>query len=170
MADANENPPPQVAFCIAGSARSFATPLVVAHLRTRLIAPLAPCGAEGGSRIFLLLKTHDTNKHLGSVHFERHDDTTRTSVQALTAAISSPWIRPMIGEAVLLNGSGAYLGVGWDGSSSQASDALRQADDMLWQRYRASTDTAAAVKLSASNSSSSAAASSTASSSTTTSS
>ena len=153
VADPNERPP-QIAFCVAGSARSFATPLVIAHLRARLITPLAPCGAEGGSRLFLLLKTLDTEKHLGSVHFDKHDDTSRTSLRALTAAIESPWIRPMIGEAVLLNGSGAYLGVGWDGSSalgSHALDALRQADDTLWQSYRASRDdTSSATNVSSS--------------------
>ena len=52
-------PPPAIATCIAGAARSFGTPLVQGHLRRNLVEAL---GWSDGSRLFLLLKTLDSNK------------------------------------------------------------------------------------------------------------
>ena len=53
--------PPRVAFCIAGAARAFASPLVLESLRTNLVAPLAgPDAAASGSRLFLSLKVSDS--------------------------------------------------------------------------------------------------------------
>ena len=52
---------PRIAFCIAGAARSFATPLVLRMLRTHFIDALAG-GNLASSRIFLMLKTGDSPK------------------------------------------------------------------------------------------------------------
>ena len=67
-------PPPAIATCIAGAARSFGTPLVQGHLRRNLVEAL---GGSDGSRLFLLLKTLDSNKFLkrrraGAVVFKQH--------------------------------------------------------------------------------------------------
>ena len=39
--------PPRVAFCLAGAARAFSSPLVLSALRANLIAPLAGIDPEG---------------------------------------------------------------------------------------------------------------------------
>ena len=66
--------PPRVAFCVAGAARSFATRLAQETLRSFVIDPLAPQGADGGSRIFLQLKTLDSDKlaNVGDFHVRFH--------------------------------------------------------------------------------------------------
>ena len=51
---------PRTAFCIAGSARSFATPLVLRLLRAHLVEPLG--GSRASTRLFFLLKTGDSPK------------------------------------------------------------------------------------------------------------
>ena len=138
---------PHMAFCVAGAARTFATPLVVRHLVTNFIEPLSsPCGSMGSTprashsaALFLLLKTQDTYKSLGSVGFEPHNDR-RSSISALVAALESPQLRPYITEAVILNGSGAVRdrdAIGWSfRASGRADNALRQADRTLWLRWR----------------------------------
>lgn len=67
-------PPPAIATCIAGAARSFGTPLVQGHLRRNLVEAL---GGSDGSRLFLLLKTLDSNKFVkqtqpGAIVFKQH--------------------------------------------------------------------------------------------------
>ena len=67
-------PPPAITTCIAGAARSFGTPLVQGHLRRNLVEAL---GGSDGSRLFLLLKTLDSNKFVkqgqpGAVIFKQH--------------------------------------------------------------------------------------------------
>ena len=67
-------PPPAIATCIAGAARTFGTPVVQSHLRRNLVEAL---GGSDGSRLFLLLKTLDSNKFVkrsepGAVVFKQH--------------------------------------------------------------------------------------------------
>ena len=157
--------PPRVAVCITGSARSFASPLLLASLRHNLIAPLTLGGSAAvPAALFALLKTGDTDK--GDMHspngFYHHSEATATPA-ALYAALGSRWLLPLLSEVVVLNGSGTYAGVGWQPSEEerrQAADAsittsaasaaspsaagrgaelaaasLRQSDEQSWQRF-----------------------------------
>lgn len=153
-------PPPRVAFCIAGSARGFATPLVHEMLRTNLVsslASLAPgAGRERrqGSRAFVLLKTADSSKLSrwgnGDVNFEAHSELA-SQLPALGAALEQRWLRRMLAEAVLLNGSGSFSGEGWRPPPMATVGAGRigmppvwphpatrqpEPDEEGWRRYR----------------------------------
>ena len=86
--------PPAIAFCIAGAARTFGTPLVQSHLRRHLVDAL---GGSDGSRLFLLLKTLDSNKFVkrsepGAVVFKQHLG--EASVGGLLATLRLPWLAP----------------------------------------------------------------------------
>ena len=126
--------PPHVAFCIAGAARGFATRLVQAMLRHHLIEQLAP-GGRGA--VFLQLKMADTNKLSGpgdyGIHFEQHV----ASLSGLLATLRpGTWLRQLVAEASIVNGSGAFLGTGWHGEpGTDASLALRGPDVDAWRRW-----------------------------------
>jgi hypothetical protein len=132
--------PPRVAFCIAGAARSFGSPLVLSALRFNLVTPLAGNDpVRGGSRLFLSLKTSDSAKSIAGVSFGQH----RGQAAPLLAALSNHWLSPLIGEAVIVNGSGAYLGErgggGLRGSTQRGGERVTQvnADPYAWRRFRA---------------------------------
>jgi len=122
---------------------------LLASLRQHFIDSLSPEGAEGGSRIFAQLKTRDDDKLLRGmvkhIGFKEHIERT-AHVHALAAALVSDWLRPMLGEAAIVNGSGSFLGRGWIPSrderlhgtikSSIAELAVRPSDDSAWVRYR----------------------------------
>jgi hypothetical protein len=139
---------PRVAFCIAGAARGFATPLVHEMLRHNFVRMLAPNPSRSGSRAFVLLKTADSSKlndwGNGNVQFAAHDEHA-SRIPALVAALERPWLRRMLGEAVILNGSGSFSGLGWQpggassggASAAGARAALRQPDaDDTWRQLR----------------------------------
>ena len=150
--------PPRVAFCLAGAARAFASPLLLSALRANLISPIAGRDvAEHGSRMFLSLKLADSAKrNVAGVSFGQHRSQAEPLLDALTGR-SAPWLPPLLGEAVLLNGSGAYLGeehasAGGPAGSSNGGHGRRRnaanlpgrisivsADETLWRRYRATS-------------------------------
>ena len=66
--------------------------------------------------------------------FRQHHERV-SSLPNLVAALEVSWLQPMIGEAVILNGSGAFLGTGWGGEGS-AYNAIRSSEDHLWREYR----------------------------------
>jgi hypothetical protein len=115
-----------VAFCIAGAARSFAAPLVQESLRRHLIESY---GAR--ATLFLQLKASDSDKMSG----RNHDHTTirfrarSQPIEAILRALRSKWLAPLIGEAVVLNGSGSFAG------ASAGSGVVRRGNDSLWREY-----------------------------------
>ena len=80
-ASASDSPPPTVAYCIGGSTRSFATPLVLALLRSNLFAAL---GGSNASRVFLQLKVGDSDKleMSGSSTFRQHNESTAAIIRS----------------------------------------------------------------------------------------
>ena len=120
--------PPHTAFCIVGSARSFATPLVLTMLRHNLYGAL---GAASSSRFFLQLKQLDSNKpHItGSTSFSQHNETT---VSSLLAALETPWLHRVTAEALIVDGEGAS-----NATASGTDGRVVLPDDALWRQYRA---------------------------------
>ena len=123
---------PRVAFCIAGAARSFATPLVLAMLRHRLLA------SHTASRLFLQLKTEDSDKFtgakavVGQINFRK----TNVSNDALSAAIATDWLRNVTGEVALVRSSGAYVGGDAAATVELAAVVTSHAGDTeLWRQY-----------------------------------
>ena len=141
--------PPRVAFCIAGAARGFATHLMQNMLRLYLVKMLAPLGAAGGSRIFLQLKPSDSDKLAGwgdfDIHFHAHTDEAESRTSRLRALIEADsWLRPLLAEVAIINGSGSFMGVGRrEGSahdrSSTADSAIRPSDPEAWRFWSSST-------------------------------
>ena len=122
-ASSRESSPPHVAFCVTGAARTFATPLVLTMLRHNLFGAL---GGAPSSRVFLQLKQLDSDKlnqrSMGTISFHQHNEITFAN---LNAAINTPWLRDVTGEAVIVNGSGAVD----DAGNVDAPQSL------LWRRY-----------------------------------
>lgn len=120
--------PPSVAFCFAGAARTFATPLMMENHHQMLVRPLTQEGDD--SCAFVYLKLSDSPKVGSRVHF----DAQRTELGAVLAALGDgggtrdPWLGRMLAEAVVINGSGSFDGVGWrpavDGGRSSTRAAL----------------------------------------------
>ena len=143
-------PPPAIAFCIAGAARTFGTPLVQSHLQRNLVDAL---GGSDASRLFLLLKTLDSSKlaaqgGLGAVSFKQHVG--EATVDGLRATLRLPWLAPRIGEAVIVNGSGSYThGDPTDGDCNRPPYCVAQASSTAWQQYRMQACAAPAVQDSA---------------------
>lgn len=129
-AQATKPAPASVAICVAGAARSFATPLVLWHTLQYLMAPL--CGNHTIVRFFLQLKLTDGEKKVVGQGGKFSSKT--VELQAILNALSSKWLQPLIGEAAVLNGSGSFSGEGWDGEG-YALRALRQPDPDGWRRY-----------------------------------
>ena len=96
---------PATALCVAGAARTFASPLVASSIRSHLIHALGD-----RVRLFLHLKTADTAKHLGPsrMAFAAHTVT----LKALQDALCQPWLAQLVEEAVIVNGSGSATGGG----------------------------------------------------------
>ena len=121
--DAATSTAPRVAFCISGLARSFATPFMLDQHWQLLVRPLAPDAsdrkADHGHRIFFHLKSDRSSQS--------------ASIPTILLALERGWSRPMLGEAVVLNGSGAIAAttVGWRGEDANAFAAVVEANDTL---------------------------------------
>lgn len=111
--------PPRVAFCVAGVARTFATPLVLESMRRHLVEALAGArAARDGSRLFIQLKLGDapklapaTNPEMKYLFAGRLADVP-SQLAAAQAALARPWVRALLAEALLLNSTGAHRGNG----------------------------------------------------------
>ena len=121
--DAATSTAPRVAFCISGLARSFATPFMLDQHWQLLVRPLAPDAsdrkADHGHRTFFHLKSDRSSQS--------------ASIPTILLALERGWSRPMLGEAVVLNGSGAIAAttVGWRGEDANAFAAVVEANDTL---------------------------------------
>ena len=112
----------------------FASPLVLTALRSSLIMPLAGRDpAKHGSRLFLSLKASDSAKSgVFGVSFGQHS----SRIDPLVAALMHSWIAPLIGEAAIVNGSGAFLGPSVN-RANRGRIAIVPGNDTLWHRFRA---------------------------------
>lgn len=125
-------PAPAVAFCIAGAARSFATPLVQTHLQHNLISSFG--GSITNSRVFLHLKLLDSGKTVRTAgqSFGQHRENTLSSI---LAALQQPWLRARTAEAILLNGSGS-VPTDMRGCTSVSAACIAQTSTDMWRDYR----------------------------------
>lgn len=132
----------RVAFCFAGSARTFATPLLLeyhyANFVQRLVVPPGPAGLSSdhasSSRLFLYLKTADSNKTHEDRPLDQQFLAQHTPLQPLFEALrSGSWVRRMLGEAVVLGGGGSYDGRGWTPDDDRAAPeaAYRESNEHL---------------------------------------
>ncbi|KAL1504515.1 hypothetical protein AB1Y20_010917 [Prymnesium parvum] len=122
---------PAVAFCITGAGRSFGAPLLQASLRHRVMQAY---GGSAGSRVFLQLKTHDTQKVGLSTRVPgmiKFGQTQASRGQLLNA--SQGWLRPMIAEAVIVEGEGSVT----RSSGNESSIQIVASNQSEWQEYRA---------------------------------
>ena len=112
--------PPDVAFCIAGLARTITTPIVAALLRFNLIRAFS---GSRSSRAFFVLKTDRTNESTAGVERVLHEQYLSTLLQ----------------EAVVLTGNGVTAGavppttagLGWSAPSH-----VVPAEANEWRRFR----------------------------------
>ena len=170
---AQSGKPPSLAVCVLGSARSFASPLLLASLRQQFVDPLSG-GSDSTTRLFALIKTRDDRKAVGgntATHggvgqyqsFQQHVDATAT-ISSLASALESEWVMPLLAEAVIVDGSGGYDGVGWaptdaereacrsnNASGSIARQAIRRPDDALWQSHRPPDDSCRVLRRNTAN-------------------
>ena len=110
--------PPRIAFLVAGSARSFATSLVLRMFKEHLVDSLGSHGAT--KRLFLYLKAGDSPKFSGGTGETAyplgelvHGAAARepwAMPENVAAALELPWMRRLIAEAIIVNGSGTYNG------------------------------------------------------------
>jgi hypothetical protein len=126
---------PTVAFLIAGSARTFATPLMLASLQHLLVHPLSPIRQPA---LFLYLKTADSDKDGRAEHAESVSFAARTvGIQPLMNAVTTSWVGRHVVEAVIVNGSAAFSGRGWRPGDPLAF-LVRQPEPLqLWRNYTA---------------------------------
>ena len=122
-------PPPRIAFCIGGAARSFATPLVLTLLRHNLVAAL---GGSNESRLFLQLKAVDSDKlqMSGTTSFWKHNESTMAN---LAAALEAPWLGSLVGEAMLLDGNGAPA----EPKGEARQELVVSPNAEVWRHFRA---------------------------------
>jgi hypothetical protein len=94
--------PPRTAICFAGAARTFATPFMLESHRSMLVRPLVGEAHLERARAFAYLKLLDLRR-------------TTEDLSSLAAALegSSSWLRPILAEVAILNGSGSYAGRGF---------------------------------------------------------
>jgi len=124
--------PPAVAFCISGAARTFTTPLVLTAVRYNLLNAFS---ASSDSRVFLSLKVLDSDKNHPAfiVRFKQHHE---TSVDAAVRLVHAAWLSPMLGEAVIINGSGSFSGAGYTRGAT-AGRLVVSSDADAWKNYKA---------------------------------
>ena len=124
---------PSVAFCFAGASRTFPTPLLLEHHYHNLVRQLAPDNdAMGGSRVFLYLKLADSNKTHVGMPKGRQFMGQSWEANPIYRAMESSWIKRMLAEAVIIEGSGSYQGLGWTpGTPDGPAGALRHGDEQL---------------------------------------
>ena len=129
------DPPPRCVLCITGAARgSFATPLALSALRKNFVEALG-CPV----RILLQLKTEDSMKELSvsRMGFGVHT----APVAALKSALLLPWLASRLEEAVIVNGSGSFLGALTPSAdnrpASQPIRAVVTSNSSAWRAYRA---------------------------------
>lgn len=122
-------PAPRVAFCIAGAARSFPTPLIASALMKHFIGGLE---ASPASRSFLLLKTEDSVKSEGTGdHFKTvHADFTVADIAALFNS-SAARTRIQLGSATILRGAGSA-----PQQVCQQKLCVFSADSTRWKSFR----------------------------------
>ena len=124
---------PTVAFLIAGAARTFATPLMLASLRHLLVHPLSP---ERQPALFLYLKTADSDKDGRAEHADSVSFAARTvGIQPLMNAVTTSWVGRHVVEAVIVNGSAAFSGRGW--RPGDPLSFLVRHPEPLWRHYTA---------------------------------
>ena len=117
--------PPRVAFCTAGAARTFASPLAFSSWMYNLVA--ASGARDEGRYLFLLLKAGDTDKWGGAGHtFYSHKE---TEIPGLQARLATPWLATRLAESVIVNGSGM------PDTLQQRLDGVVPSSD-LWKSYR----------------------------------
>ena len=92
--------PPRTALCISGVARTFATPFMLENHLNMLLRPLVGDSHSTHARLFTYMKLLDRSTEV--------DD-----LASLTSAMEGTWLRPMLAEVAILNGSGSYAGTGW---------------------------------------------------------
>lgn len=124
--------PPAVAFCISGAARTFTTPLILTAVRYNLLKAFS---ASSDSRVFLSLKVLDSDKDHPAliIRFKQHHE---TSVDAAVRLVHAVWLSPMLGEAVIINGSGSFSGAGYTRGAT-AGRLVVPSDADAWKNYKA---------------------------------
>jgi len=119
---------PRAAVCIAGAARAFTSPLVLDGLRHNFLAPIAGDRLEG-VRLFLHLKVADSSKRMKGVAFQQH----RSRVAPLYAELMAhPWLSPLVEEAVIVNGSGAFTE---GGTAPSSRVTVVSANESAWKSF-----------------------------------
>ena len=128
---------PDVAFCIAGVARTLALPLTQRLLHLHLLRSFA---GSNESALFMLLKTDNTNGSKADLESGRRSE---TSVADLENLLRMPWLRTWLQEAVVVNGSGttAQPGQGWGGDTFAV-----ESDELAWHTHRAKKCTSSYTK------------------------
>ena len=113
---------PDVAFCIAGVARTLPLPLTQQLLHLNLLRSF---DGSDKSALFMLLKTDGTAKKKGeSAHGSE------TDIADVENLLRVPWLQ----EAVILNGSGTTTrpGQGWG-----SDNFVVQSNESAWRAWRA---------------------------------
>ena len=121
---------PDVAFCIAGVARTLPLPLTQQLLHLNLLRSF---DGSDESALFMLLKTDGTAKKEGEL---AHGS--KTGIADVENLLRVPWLRTWLQEAVILNGSGTTtrpgvtIGQGWG-----SDNFVVQSNESAWRAWRA---------------------------------
>ena len=127
---------PLAAMCIAGAARTFSAPLVLAALRYNLIEALG-CDV----RLFVQLKTSDTAKIAGvqRITFAAH----RVEATTLAETLEIPWLVRLLEEVSVVDGAGSFAGAGrlvpqgLVDTSPSPSSLIVPGNTTAWRAHRA---------------------------------
>ena len=117
---------PHIAVCLVGAARSFPSPLLLSSLRHNYIEAL-----EAPVRLFVQLKMADTAKALGPnrMSFGVH----RSELRMLKAALDQPWLKMLLEEVAIVNGSSSFSGIGRMPVISGVGQVLSRLAKPIWQ-------------------------------------
>ena len=126
---------PDVAFCIAGVARTLALPLTQQLLHLNLLRSF---DGSNESALFMLLKTDGTAKWKGELA-----NGSETGIADVENLLRVPWLRTWLQEAVILNGSGTTTrpGQGWG-----SNNFVVQSNESAWRAWRATKCSSSYVK------------------------